>query len=128
GPAIGPNMVRMDTESAACWRNPSICATRSTESAATPVRVPPMADLTFRNIINGESVDSLSGQTYDVLDPTTGEVYARAPMSGAEDVDRAYAAAAVAFDAWGETTPKERAHALLKIADAIESRVDEINA
>ena len=51
-----------------------------------------MADLTFRNIINGESVDSISGRTYDVLDPTTGAVYARAPMSGAEDVDRAYAA------------------------------------
>ena len=50
-----------------------------------------MADLTFRNIINGESVDSVSGQTYDVIDPTTGEVYAQAPMSGAEDVDRAYA-------------------------------------
>ncbi len=66
-----------------------------------------MADLTFRNIINGESVDSLSGQTYDVLDPTTGEVYAQAPMSGAEDVDRAYAAADAAFDAWGETTPKD---------------------
>ena len=87
-----------------------------------------MADLTFRNIINGESVDSVSGRTYDVLDPTTGGVYAQAPMSGAEDVDRAYAAADAAFDAWGETTPKERAHTLLKIADAIESRVEEINA
>jgi betaine-aldehyde dehydrogenase len=87
-----------------------------------------MADLTFRNIINGESVDSNSGQTYDVLDPTTGEVYAQAPMSGAEDVDRAYAAAGAAFGAWGETTPKERANALLKIADAIESRIEEINA
>ena len=87
-----------------------------------------MADLTFRNVVNGESVDSVSGQTYDVVDPTTGGVYAQAPMSGAEDVDRAYAAADAAFDAWGETTPKERANALLKIADAIESRIDEINA
>ena len=87
-----------------------------------------MADLTFRNIVNGESVDSGSGQTYDVIDPTTGEVYAQAPMSGAEDVDRAYAAADAAFEAWADTTPKDRANALLKIADAIESRVDEINA
>src|SRR3954469_25270682 len=87
-----------------------------------------MADLTFRNIINGESVDSVSGQTYDVIDPTTGEVYAQAPMSGAEDVDRAYAAADGAFEAWADATPKDRANALLKIADAIESRVDEINA
>src|SRR6476659_7794048 len=87
-----------------------------------------MADLTFRNIINGESVDSVSGQTYDVIDPTTGEVYVQAPMSGAEDVDRAYAAADAAFAAWADATPKDRANALLKIADAIESRVDEINA
>ena len=60
-----------------------------------------MADQTFRNVINGESVDSVSGQTYDVIDPTTGEVYAQAPMSGSEDVDRAYAAADAAFEAWG---------------------------
>ena len=70
----------------------------------------------------------MSGETYDVIDPTTGEVYATAPMSSAEDVDRAYAAAAEAFESWGDTTPKDRATALLKIADAIEARVDEINA
>ncbi|CUR59720.1 Gamma-aminobutyraldehyde dehydrogenase [metagenome] len=87
-----------------------------------------MADTHFRNVINGELVDAASGQTYDVIDPTTGEVYASAPLSGAEDVDRAYRAADAAFDAWGETTPKERQAALLKIADAIESRIEEINA
>ena len=68
------------------------------------------------------------GETYDVVDPTTGEVYATAPMSGAEDVDRAYAAAARAFEAWGETTPQERQQALLKIADALEARVEEFIA
>jgi betaine-aldehyde dehydrogenase len=87
-----------------------------------------MADQTFKNVINGELVDSASGETYDIVDPTTGEVYAQAPKSGAEDVDRAYAAAAAAFESWGSTTPKERSEALLKIADAIESRVEEINA
>ena len=60
-----------------------------------------MADHTFQNVINGELVDAASGETYDVIDPSTGEVYARAPMSGAEDVDRAYAAADAAFDGWG---------------------------
>jgi len=55
-------------------------------------------------------------------------VYAQAPMSGAEDVDRAYAAAAAAFDEWSELTPKDRGNALLKIAQAIEDRVEEINA
>jgi len=87
-----------------------------------------MADLTFKNVINGELVDSASGETYDVVDPTTGEVYAQAPMSGAEDVDRAYAAADAAFESWGRTTPQERGNAMLRIAHAIEERVEEINA
>ena len=85
-----------------------------------------MADHTFQNVINGELVDAVSGETYEVLDPSTGEVYARAPMSGAEDVDRAYAAADAAFDGWGSATPQERARALLRIADAIDDRADEI--
>ena len=38
-----------------------------------------MADLRFQNVVNGERVDALSGETYDVIDPTTGEVYAQAP-------------------------------------------------
>ncbi len=70
----------------------------------------------------------MSGETYDVIDPTTGEVYASAPMSGAEDVDRAYAAAADAFEGVGDSTPQDRLDALLKIADAIDARADEINA
>ncbi|MCW2764663.1 MAG: gamma-aminobutyraldehyde dehydrogenase, partial [Nocardioides sp.] len=85
-----------------------------------------MAEQTFRNVINGELVPSASGATYDVIDPSTGEIYAKAPMSGPEDVDRAYAAAAAAFETWGDTTPQERSNALLKIADAIDSRADEI--
>src|SRR5918997_6399882 len=86
-----------------------------------------MADQSFKNVINGELVDSVSGETYDIVDPTTGEVYAQAPKSGAEDVDRAYAAADAAFEAWGSSTPQERSNALLKIADAIDARVEEIN-
>ena len=84
-----------------------------------------MADTSFRNVINGQLVEAASGETYDVIDPTTGEVYATAPMSGAEDVDRAYRAAEAAFETWGETTPSERQLALLKIADALESRAKE---
>ena len=86
-----------------------------------------MADTTFRNVVDGELVDAVSGETYDVLDPTTGEVYARAPRSGPEDVDRAFRAAERAFETWGESTPQDRATALLKIADAVEARIDEVN-
>ena len=45
----------------------------------------------------------------------------------AEDLDRAYGAAERAFETWGESTPQDRAAAMLKIADAVESRIDEIN-
>ena len=46
------------------------------------------------NFINGESVPAADGRTLDVTNPATGEVYLTSPLSGAEDVDRAYAAAA----------------------------------
>ena len=45
-----------------------------------------MADTSFRNVIGGELVGSASGETYDIIDPTTGEVYATAPMSSAPDI------------------------------------------
>ncbi|NYJ03286.1 betaine-aldehyde dehydrogenase [Nocardioides thalensis] len=80
----------------------------------------------FKNVINGELVDAAEGATYDVVDPATGEVYARAPLSGAADLDKAYGAADAAFEGWAYATPKERATALLKIADAIDARAEEI--
>lgn len=79
----------------------------------------------FRNIIDGKTVDAASGATYDLVNPATGQVYAAAAASGAEDVDRAMRAASSAFESWGETTPAERQMALLKIADALEKRADE---
>ena len=87
-----------------------------------------MADKKFQNVVDGKLVDSVSGETYDVIDPTNGEVYATAPMSRVEDLDRAYAAADRAFESWGDSTPQDRASALLKLADAIEGRVEELNA
>jgi betaine-aldehyde dehydrogenase len=79
----------------------------------------------FRNIVGGESVDAASGATYDLVNPATGQVYASAPASAPEDVDRAMRAADAAFETWGETTPAERQRALLKIADALEARASE---
>ena len=80
------------------------------------------------SFINGHEVASVSGETTPITDPSTGEVYALAPKSGAEDVDRAVKAAAKAFEGWKESTPSERQRALLKIADALESRAEEIVA
>jgi betaine-aldehyde dehydrogenase len=81
----------------------------------------------LQNFINGEFVDAKSGRFSDVIDPCTGEPYLQAPVSGQQDVDAAYAAAAEAFESWGRTTPGERAGLLLKVADAIEARAEEIN-
>ncbi|MEU5867911.1 MULTISPECIES: gamma-aminobutyraldehyde dehydrogenase [unclassified Nonomuraea] len=81
----------------------------------------------LQNFINGEFVDAQSGRFSDIIDPCTGEAYVQAPISGVEDVDAAYAAAAAAFESWGRTTPGERANLLLKVADAIDARADEIN-
>jgi len=81
-----------------------------------------------QNFIDGASVDAQSGSRSDLVDPTTGEVFAQAPVSQAADIDAAYAAAERGFEVWGNTTPAERQMALLKIADAIESHADELIA
>jgi len=82
----------------------------------------------FKNFINGEYVDASDGQTSAIIDPSTGQQYGEAALSGASDVDKAMKAAAQAFKTWGQTTPSERSLALYRIADAIEARADEIVA
>src|SRR3954452_9552319 len=84
-----------------------------------------MADVKFRNIVNGTPVDAAEGATYDLVNPATGEVYASDAASQAEDVGRAMKAAEAAFEQWGDTTPTEGQRALLKMADALECRADE---
>ncbi|MFC5831373.1 gamma-aminobutyraldehyde dehydrogenase [Nonomuraea insulae] len=81
----------------------------------------------LQNYVNGEFADARSGRFSDIIDPCTGEAYVQAPVSGQEDIDAAFAAAAAAFESWGTTTPGERANLLLKVADAIDARADEIN-
>ena len=80
------------------------------------------------NFVNGEQVPAADGRTLDVINPATGEVYLDSPLSGPEDVDRAYQAAATAFETWRDTTPAERQRALLKFADAVEARAEEVIA
>jgi len=79
----------------------------------------------LRNFVGGEHVDPRTEKTSDIVNPATGAVVATAPVSSADDVDAAYAAAEKAFAEWGRTTPSERQQALLKFADAIEARADE---
>jgi betaine-aldehyde dehydrogenase len=82
----------------------------------------------LRNFVNGEYVDTHQGLTTDVVDPTTGEVFAHAPLSQPEDVDKAYAAAASAFEQWRDATPSVRQKALLDFADAVQARAGDLVA
>ncbi|HEY5224187.1 MAG TPA: gamma-aminobutyraldehyde dehydrogenase [Microbacteriaceae bacterium] len=79
----------------------------------------------FRNFVDGDHTDSRSDDRLNIVDPATEEVYATTPISTPEDVADAYAAAAAAFETWGQTTPAERQLALFRIADAMEARADE---
>ena len=80
----------------------------------------------LKNFVNGQQVASKSGETSDVINPATGEVFAKAPVSNEADVDAAYKAADKAFEAWSQTTPSERQLALFRIADALEARAEEM--
>ncbi len=82
----------------------------------------------LNNFVAGSSTSSKSGATTEIINPSTGSAYATAQLSDAADVDHALNVAAAAFVEWRETTPSERQRALLKIADALESRTDELVA
>ena len=82
----------------------------------------------FSNIIDGEERPAASGDTLDIINPSTGEVYATSPNSGPEDIDAAFQAAATAFETYRWTTPSERQRFLLKLADLIEANAEELVA
>jgi 1-pyrroline dehydrogenase len=81
-----------------------------------------------KNYIGGEWVDSAGGETMEVLNPATGEAIAEVPASTAEDADRAVQAAKDALPEWLDSTPRERAEMLLKLADVIEENAEELAA
>ncbi len=81
-----------------------------------------------QNFVAGRSVPAAERRTTDLVNPSTGAVFGRAPLSGPEDVDAAYSAAAQAFPGWGRCTPAERQLALLRIADTLEQHAAELVA
>jgi betaine-aldehyde dehydrogenase len=82
----------------------------------------------LQNLVGGAASAAADGATIDLIDPSTGEVFATSPRSGAADVDAACRAAATAFETWRDTTPGERQLALLKLADLVEQHADELVA
>ena len=79
-----------------------------------------------QNFIDGQYRDAVDGRTTTLINPATGEAFAEAPLSGEADVELACQAALRGFEAWRDATPSERSRALLKIADAIEERGEEL--
>ncbi len=77
-------------------------------------------------LIGGEWVGSADGRTFPIENPANRQVIAEAPRGGAEDVDRAVRAAEAAFEGWKLVAPRERGRLLLKIADALEGRTEEL--
>ena len=101
--------------------------------AITPAHAMPerLAGLTGRAaamLIGDRRVPALSNRTFETIDPATGIVLASLPLAGAADVDAAVVAAEAAFRApsWRGLSPRERGRLLSRVADVIESRVDEL--
>jgi malonate-semialdehyde dehydrogenase (acetylating)/methylmalonate-semialdehyde dehydrogenase len=77
--------------------------------------------------INGQWVESTATEWLDVPNPATGEVLARVPLSGAEEVNAAVEAAAAAFPAWRRTPPEDRIQPLFKLKYLLEENIDDIS-
>jgi acyl-CoA reductase-like NAD-dependent aldehyde dehydrogenase len=84
----------------------------------------------YRLLIGGEELDAASGETFESLNPTTGRSWATLALAGAEDVDRAVRAARTAFEGegWRGLSPTRRGRLLLRLADLIAGRAEEIAA
>ncbi len=81
---------------------------------------------TLRNYIGGRWVESRATEFLDVYNPARGEVIARTPLSNAEDVNAAVAAANKAFPAWRDTPPVTRARTLFRLKAKLEEHFEEI--
>jgi betaine-aldehyde dehydrogenase len=82
----------------------------------------------LQNFIGGQWTDLEFDKRAELINPSTGEVFATAPVSGDAEVDAAVTSAADAFEGWRDATPSERSLALLRIADSLEARAHDFVA
>ncbi|MGH8155630.1 MAG: aldehyde dehydrogenase [Rhodanobacteraceae bacterium] len=85
-----------------------------------------MEAITLANLIDGRLAAPAGGVYLDVFEPATGKVYARCPDSDARDVEAAVAAAGHAASGWAALDAGERSRHLQRLAEAVESRLDEL--
>ncbi|MEJ7792641.1 MAG: aldehyde dehydrogenase family protein [Gaiellaceae bacterium] len=81
----------------------------------------------YRLLIGGHDVDAASGETFEALNPTTGQPWAQVALAAAEDVDRAVSAARAAFEdeRWRGLSPTRRGRLLMRLFDLIAERAEE---
>jgi phenylacetaldehyde dehydrogenase len=84
---------------------------------------------TQRLFIGGRFVESATGRTIPVIDPTSGQEVARVPEGDAHDIDKAVTAARHAFDAgpWPKLRPSQRERIMLRLADLLEQHAQEFS-
>src|SRR5438093_13477737 len=82
----------------------------------------------YQLLIGGELVDAASGETFDSIDPSTGQPFAAVAKGGPEDARRAVAAARKAFDegSWPRMKGRERAQYLLRVAELAKGKAKEL--
>jgi betaine-aldehyde dehydrogenase len=80
----------------------------------------------LRNFVGGQETDFDYDKRLDLINPSTGEVFATAPISSEAEVTAAFAAASDAFEGWRDKTPSERSLALLRIADTLEAHAEQL--
>ncbi|KAH7848357.1 hypothetical protein Vadar_001841 [Vaccinium darrowii] len=103
-------------------------AVQTNGSSDSFIRIP---EIKFTKLfINGEFVDSISGKTFETIDPRTGEVIARVAEGDNEDIDLAVKAARHAFDhgPWPRLSGSERRRIMMKFADLIDENTEELAA
>jgi len=81
---------------------------------------------TIPNYIDGHWQDSTATEWQDVINPATGEVLARVPLSDAVEVSRTIEAALAAYPAWRRTPPEDRIQSLFKLKQLLEHEQDDL--
>ena len=81
---------------------------------------------TIPNYIDGHWQDSTATEWQDVINPATGEVLARVPLSDAVEVSRTIEAASAAYPAWRRTPPEDRIQSLFKLKQLLEHEQDDL--
>jgi acyl-CoA reductase-like NAD-dependent aldehyde dehydrogenase len=80
----------------------------------------------YKNYVGGEWVDAASGETFESLNPATGDTLGAFPRSGADDVDRAVQAAVEAFESWRLVPAPKRAEVLYRFANLLAEQKDDL--